>query len=275
MMRGTLLWMLAVVLAGSAPAGGQDKGADPVRNRLSVRRVGDGFVLYGFRQGTRPPTGEAGERFRLKSGLTAEQVAAELATLTWGEVASQLTDEAAPAAYVERQRPLLGDVERVRVDLDKPGGQAWRVIYEVEPANRSRFGLEVFLKSAFGEGDALLDERERLQRLYQGGGASGETLLVDATRLPGDRPQWRLRYVMIDPALAPASAKPEPKPRQPIKLTRIWPPPEGEAESAPAETPTEPGRGQIQLHQIYPPPEERPSEKRDGADGGKENTPDN
>jgi hypothetical protein len=177
--------------------------------------------------------------------------------------------------YVERQRPLLGDVERVRVDLSKPDGRAWRVIYEVEPANRSRFGLEVFLRSAFGEGEALLDEPKRLQRLYQGEGARGQTLVVDAVRLPGDRPQWRLRYVLIDQALAPKPAEPEPKPHQPIELTQIWPPPEKSAEPETAAKPTEPGRGQIQLHQVYPPPEERPSEKREGPDRGKENTPDN
>ncbi len=206
---------------GSGAAHGQGVPADPVNDRFTIRVAGEKYVLWGMRAGPLQKRGTVGGRFRLETGMKADEAAAQLATVEWDSAINKLDDPKVRTATVERRRPLFKDRERIQVEAEKKTGRVHRIVYEVEPVNRSHYGLLVYLNTDYGAGEQIVNTEEHVQIGYRTG--PNQKLLVDGNRLGSDRPQWRLRYIIQDPTITGAKEE-DKKPGEATEMKEIWPP---------------------------------------------------
>lgn len=179
-----------------APAAAQtaDPLPAPIHRRFEVHRQPDGFVLWGFRAsvGTR-------DRFALAAGMPAAAARAQMLSVRW-DASHGLTDPQSREMWGRRTR--YGDiVETVAVVLDPTGRYARTVVYQRQPAFYSRAGLQRYLSAAFGPGQAMVANDDRLLLTYPPRG--GVALQVEATRLPTRQTHWRLIHRMDAATPAP------------------------------------------------------------------------
>lgn len=222
----------------------------PVTRRLSVREGPDGYAVVGFRA----ETGRQ-ERFRMTTGLTAEQIREQLRAVRWTSANDRLDE---PPAELAALRDGAGDVrERLVVRLTAPGGRAWSVAYTVWPVRYSRLGLISSLQAAFGAGAEQVDSPERLRVVYTAADVP-LTLTVQADQLPDEKNRWILSHTIVDPRLSPLPTGPRTEPAGPagpIELIQVYPPlppdtqPGGEFKTPPTATAPAPAGWKT----VYPP----------------------
>lgn len=194
--------ILAALMALTCSATAQvAPDAAPVHRRLSVRRQPAGYAVIGFRAAP-----DGAERFRLTTGLTARQLARQIESVKWDNIANRLNDQRRPTLTVDRTT-YSGAHERLTAVLTEaaPRGRVRTVTYVDQPARFSRNGLIWFLRSAFGRNKPEVDTPTRLRYTYRA--ARGPvTLTVDAVLLSGEKSKWRVTYVINDPRLRPVAA---------------------------------------------------------------------
>jgi len=175
--------------------------AAPVHRRLSVRRQPAGYTVVGFRAAT-----AGAERFRLTTGLTAGQLARQIESVKWDNIANHLNDQRRPTLTVDRTTYSQAH-ERLTALLTEadPSGRVRTVTYVDQPARFSRNGLIWFLRSAFGPDEPDIDSPNRLRYTYRAP-RGPVTLTVDAVLLPGEKSKWRVTYLINDPRLRPVAA---------------------------------------------------------------------
>jgi hypothetical protein len=180
--------MLAAVatawLAGSTLLA---QGSAPIQRRFEVHRTAGGYELRGYRS-------EVGteDRFVLAAGMPAAEARKQMCSVRWGG-SYGLQDPRSGQLWGSRVR-YQDVVETVAVILDPASQTVQSVAYEWQPAQFSRFGLGYYLDAAFGQGRVLAEDGDGLRMEY--GPRGGQRLRVEATRLPGSPPSWRLIFRM-------------------------------------------------------------------------------
>ncbi|HUW81344.1 MAG TPA: hypothetical protein VMZ31_00950 [Phycisphaerae bacterium] len=178
-----------------------DPSEAPVKRRLTIRRSGDGYAVVGFRSAV------GAERFAVTTGMTAEQVLGQIASVQWDEVANRLDDD--PPALTARRARQLGVTETVSVAMTEPGpkGRVHTVQYVRAPVPFSRVGLVRHLNALFGRGQPTLDTPTQMRFSYQSP-RGPVTAIADATLVGADPPKWQVAYTISDPRLQPTTTQP-------------------------------------------------------------------
>lgn len=178
-----------------------DPSEAPVKRRLTIRRSGDGYAVVGFRSAV------GAERFAVTTGMTAEQVLGQIASVQWDEVDNRLDED--PPGLTARRARLLGVTETVSVAMTEPGqeGRVHTVQYERGPVPFSRVGLVRYFSALFGRGQRMLDTPTEMRFSYQSP-RGPVTAIAHATLVSADPPKWQAAYTIRDPRLQPATTQP-------------------------------------------------------------------
>lgn len=216
------VWIGAGLVAwGSGVAAGQVE----IPRQLSVQRTPGGFVLYGFTEA------ELAARFAVQPGQSLAAARRQMYGVAWDRMVDAFDRPEGQFAAVRTR--YNGEVEAVRLILDRSGERVARVVYRVWPVPFTRRGILEFFRRAYRSGEVLVDTESEVVGRFRSAGVS-DRLVVRALRLSQAPPRWSMEYVLAASALEPALPPPVggpggeaevPAAGGPRELIQIWPPP--------------------------------------------------